>query len=108
MAKPVRLRQLAVGDIDAAVDYYLTVAGDEVAGRFLDAAERALVHVGRHPHHGSLRFAYELDIPDLRAWPLTRFPYLVFYVETDTQIDVWRVLHTRRDIPAALSVDDEE
>jgi len=31
---------------------------------------------------------------------LTRFPHLVFYFERDDYIDVWRVLHGRRDIPA--------
>jgi toxin ParE1/3/4 len=31
-----------------------------------------------------------------------RYPYLVFYVERDDHIDVWRVLHGQRDIPAWL------
>jgi toxin ParE1/3/4 len=43
----------------------------------------------------------------LRAWPLTRFPYLVVYVERDTEIDVRRVRHTRRDVPAPLADDDD-
>ena len=103
MAKPVRLRRLAADDIDAALLHYLAEAGDDVAGRFIDAVERALTYVGRHPHSGSLRLSYDLDIPELRTWPLDRFPYLVFYVAKHSQIDVWRVLHTRRDIPTALA-----
>ena len=39
---------------------------------------------------GSLHFAYELALPDLRAWPLERFPYVVFYVATSDEIDVSR------------------
>ena len=35
----------------------------------------------------------------LRAWPLTRYPHIVFYVERSGRIDVWRVLHGQRDIP---------
>jgi len=31
---------------------------------------------------------------------LPRYPYLVFYVEHADHIDVWRVLHGQRDIPA--------
>jgi toxin ParE1/3/4 len=50
-----------------------------------------------------LRFAWELDSPDLRCWPLARFPYLVVYVEHADHIDVWRLLHTRRDIPRTLA-----
>ena len=46
-----------------------------------DALERDLRRLARQPHLGSLRFAYELGIPGLRAWPLHRFPYVVFYVE---------------------------
>ena len=108
MPKPVRLRRVAAEDIDAAVDHYLNEAGHEVAGRFIDAVERAMSHVGRHPHNGSLRFSYDLDIPELRTWPVGRFPYLVFYIESASEIDVWRVLHTRRDLAAALADNAEE
>jgi toxin ParE1/3/4 len=33
---------------------------------------------------------------------LRRFPYLIFYMEQADHIDVWRVLHGRRDIPALM------
>jgi toxin ParE1/3/4 len=105
---PVRLRRLAADDIDAAVGHYLSESGHDVAGRFIDAVERALTHVGRHPHNGSLRFSYDLDIPGLRTWPVGRFPYLVFYIESESHIDVWRVLHTRRHLAASLADNAEE
>jgi toxin ParE1/3/4 len=108
VAKPVRLRRAAADDIDAAVDYHLTEAGRDVARRFIDAIESALDRVGRRPLSGSPRFAYELDIPELRAWSLTRFPYLVFYVERESEIDVWRLLHTRRDIQAILTAGNDD
>jgi toxin ParE1/3/4 len=102
VAKPVRLRQLAAADLDAASEYYRQEAGEQTALDFIDAVERGIRRISRGPHVGSLRFAYELAIPDLRAWPLQRFPYVVFDVVTDDQIDVWRILHTRRDVPATL------
>ena len=34
-----------------------------------------------------------------RRWPLRRYPYLVFYVEREDHLDVWRVLHAQRGIP---------
>ena len=74
----------------------------EVALRFVDAVERTIGQVSRSPQSGSLRFSYELEIPDLRVRPLARFPYLVLYVVGDAVADVWRVLHTRRDIPPAI------
>lgn len=101
-ARSVRLRERAAVDIDQAVDSYLTEADTGVALRFVDAVERAVGQIGRSPHSGSLRFSYELEIPDLRVRPLPRFPYLVFYVVGDEFVDVWRILHTRRDIPTAM------
>lgn len=38
----------------------------------------------------------------LRNWAVKGFPYLVFYIERDDHIDVWRVLHGRRDIPSRM------
>ena len=102
----VTLRALAAADIDSAVTYYRTEAGPAVALDFVEALEAAIGHLGRHPLAGSLRFAYELDIPGLRCWSLRRFPYLVFYLtDRDDRVDVWRVLHARRDIPASLATD---
>jgi len=49
------------------------------------------------------RYAHQLGLADLRFWPLGRYPYLVFYVERDEHIDVWRVLHEQRDIPAWMN-----
>ena len=39
-------------------------------------------------------------LPGLRSWPLSRYPYLVFYVERSDCVDVWRVLQGQRDIPS--------
>ena len=102
----VALRAFAAADIDSAVIYYRTEAGPAVALDFVEALEAAIGHFSRHPLAGSLRFAYELDIPGLRCWSLRRFPYLVFYLTAhDDRVDIWRVLHARRDIPASLATD---
>ena len=106
-ARRIELRQLAAADISDAADHYLPEDGEALALRFIGAVEHAVGRIGRSPHLGSLRFSYELEIPELRAWPLDRFPYIVFYVAADDRIDVWRVLHSRRDIPTALSDDAE-
>lgn len=103
MNKPVHLRALAANDIELAVDHYLAEAGADVAAQFIDAIQRDLGRLARQPQLGSLRFAYELGIPDMRAWPVHRFPHVVFYVEQDQRLDVWRVLHERRDIPSHLA-----
>ena len=52
------------------------------------------------PKAGSTRHAVELKLDRLRCWPVSGFPYLVCHVEHEDRIDVGRVLHTKRDIPA--------
>lgn len=95
-------RDEAVGDIDAAVDRYLSEAGEAAALGFVDAMEQAFRHVASYPASASPRYAHELDVPGLRFWPLKRYPYMVFFVERDDHIDVWRVLHAERDIPSSM------
>ncbi|KPD28938.1 MULTISPECIES: type II toxin-antitoxin system RelE/ParE family toxin [Pseudomonas aeruginosa group] len=99
-AKPVIPRVLANQDVEAAVDYYLSEDAEQAAPGFVGALEKAYAHIARHPGSGSSRYAYELDLPGLLCWPLKRYPYLVFYVERDDHIDVWRVLHGMNDIPS--------
>jgi len=100
-AKRIIPRERAVRDIDAAIDYYLGEAGEKAALGFIDALEQAFRHIAHYPASASSRYAHELDLPDLRSWPLKRYPYLVFFVERDDRIDLWRVLHGERDIPAS-------
>lgn len=103
----VVLRERARRDVEAAVDWYRDEAGEDTALGFVDALEVALGHVGRYPSSGSARYSVELGIPALRCWQLERFPYLVFYVERDDHIDVWRVLHGHRDMPSWMRDPDE-
>lgn len=100
--KPIIPRERAYADVDEAVQHYLSEASKQVALRFVDEIERAYAHIARHPAAGSTRFAHELDLPGLRAWPLRDYPYWVFYMECPESVDVWRVLHARRDVPAWL------
>jgi toxin ParE1/3/4 len=99
-AKPVVPRAQARRDVEDAVAHYLAEDAEPAALGFIDALEKAYRHIGRHPATGSPRYAHELNLPGLRSWPLTRYPYLVFYVEHTDHVDVWRVLHGQRDIPA--------
>lgn len=104
--KPVIPRQQGNLDIDEALGYYLSEGAAAAALGFIDTLEQAYAHIARHPASGSMQYAHELNLPGLRFWPLRRFPYLVFYIEHATHIDVWRVLHEKRDIPNWLPGDD--
>lgn len=100
--KPVVPRRIATCDAETAIDWYRSQGAHDAARRFIDALERATAQLARHPAAGSPRFEHELNLPGLRVWPLTRFPYLIFYLERADHIDVWRILHAQRDLPAWL------
>lgn len=103
---PLVRRAVADLDINEALDHYLAESVSAADG-FVDALERAFAHIRREPDTGSPRWAHELDIAGLRSWTCTRYPYIVFYLILPERIEVWRVLHGKRDIPAWLKVDTQ-
>ena len=106
-AKPIVPREQAHRDVEDAVAHHLAENAEAAALGFIDALENAYGHIGRHPATGSPRYAHELNLPGLRSWPLKRHPYLVFfYVERSDHVDLWRVLHGQRDIPAWMQEPD--
>ena len=107
-AKPVVPRAQARTDADQAIEHYIEEAGVDVAYGFIDALERVYALIGEAPATGSPRWAHELNLPGLRSYRLKGYPWLVFYIELDQHIDVWRILHAKRDIPAWMAHGDKE
>lgn len=89
-------------DVEGAIDYYADEAGADVALKFVDALKDAYRAIGVRPATGSPRYGHELEVPGLRSRRIGRFPFLIFYMERDDHIDVWRVLHAQRDIASWL------
>lgn len=100
--KPVIWRSKARRDTEEAAWWYATQSGRPEAERFLSAVEAGISHVSRFPASGSLRHAALLGLDGLRFWPLRGYPYLIFYLELDTHLDIWRVLHAQTDIPEGM------
>jgi toxin ParE1/3/4 len=105
-SKPVIPRALASRDVEEAIEHYRGESAGQAALGFIDALEQAYAQISRHPATGSPRYAHQLNLPGLRCWPLTRYPHFVFSVEHGDHIDVWRVLHGQRDIPAWMQQPD--
>jgi toxin ParE1/3/4 len=103
MKKLIR-RSVADTDVLSALEYYLENA-PEYALAFIDDLEQAYAHIQRFPESGSTRYAFELDLPDLRVWQCNAYPYLIFYVDLPAQIEIWRVLHSKKDIPPTLQIE---
>lgn len=106
-AAPLRIlrRASADQDIEAIIDDHLTEAGAEVALGFIHALEAAFQQLARQPAMGSPRYGEVLSLPGLRTWPLRRYPHIIFYFEAPDAIEIWRVLHGRRNIPVHLQTD---
>jgi toxin ParE1/3/4 len=90
-------------DVGAAIDFNRLEASEKVAQAFVATLESAYRLIGEQPAAGSVRYAHELQLPGLRSWPLKRYPYLVFYMEHEDRVDVWRVLHASSDLPAWMA-----
>jgi toxin ParE1/3/4 len=93
---------LAEHDVEAASDYYSLEVDEITALAFVAALSASYERITRHPKMGSPRYAQALEIAGLRHAPIKRFPHLIFYIEREDQIEIWRVLHSARDIPSSL------
>jgi toxin ParE1/3/4 len=98
--KPVIPRSQADRDVRQALEYYLGQGALGAATKFIAALEAAYTQIARQPQAGSPRYGHELNLPGLRFVPLHGFPHLVFYVEREDHVDIWRVLHGQRDVPS--------
>lgn len=99
-SKRLELLPQAERDLKQATVWYREQGGEALALKWVDAASAALRHIGAHPGSGASRYAHAMNIGGLRFWQVHGFPYLIFYIERDTHVDVWRALHAQRDIPA--------
>lgn len=98
----LRILPAADADVDGAADY---IAQDnlDAALRFYDAVSRTYRQLRDHPTRWPM---YGLDHPrlvNIRKRHIAGFAkYLVFYRIEDSVVEIIRVLHGARDIPAVL------
>ncbi len=93
------IKPLADIDLVSAVAFY-EKEKRTLGQRFLKEFRLLVISICRNPGIGSQRYSHL--IPGLRVRHIAGFPYLVLYLERDAAIEVIRVLHIRRDLPAAL------
>ncbi len=105
-SKRLVFRASARDDVESAIAWYESEAGEALANQFVADLEAAYAHIAAHPGTGSPSWGHALNLPGLRHWGLKRFPYLVFYVERPEHVEVVHVLHGARDIPASLAGPD--
>jgi toxin ParE1/3/4 len=101
--KTVVFRTAANRDVREAANYYTDMIDADTAFRFALAVSAGIHDIAVSPKLGSPRYAELVNLPGLRNRKLRRFPQIVFYMEYDEHIEIIRVLHAARDIPAWLS-----
>ena len=73
-----------------------------LAVRVANATNAALDQVELDPGIGSPTLGKLLGMPELRTWPVAKFPLLWCYFERGDQLDVVRLLGERQDLAAIL------
>ena len=102
MPKALVIRPQAQADVDAEAAYYQASDTPLTATRFLEDLRHVFERLLHFPQLGRPWPTTNRELLGLRRWPLPHFPYAVFYLSTDTALEIVRVLHNSRDLPALL------
>lgn len=99
----LRARPAATADVEESAFFYALEAGPELGERFRQAVERTYAWILENPHSGSPRSRINPRLEGLRMRPVSGFEqHLVFYLPSEEEVEVVRVLHGARDILGIL------
>jgi len=87
-------------------DYLQSQSGDALVNRFLDSLADAFALLATMPGIGATRDFGMPNLRGLRMWRIARFPYLVFYRVSGSELQVVRVLHGARDIETLFTTSE--
>ena len=88
-------------DILSVVEYLLDQFAYDAAERFPDSVEAAAVFVAQNPLAGAA------SLHGLRSWAIRDFPKirLYYFLSSDTELRIVRIIHAARDLSAVLDED---
>lgn len=96
----VKLTDTARYDLWSMYSYLVEEADIETADRFTDEFLKKFQMLAEFKMLGSPRFELK---PNLRIFPHGK--YLIFYFPTDFGVEIFRVLHSARNIPEIIEND---
>jgi toxin ParE1/3/4 len=95
-------RARALMDLDEIAEY-IGRSNPRAALRFLDSFDQTLAKLASMPGLGSPYESSHPGLQEVRILPVARFKkYWIFYRPLKNRIEVLRVLHSARDLDAAL------
>lgn len=98
-----RLRPKAQEDV-LELALYIAKDNPDAALRFIDAVEATCARLAEMPKIGVTRTFKHPALAGIRMLPTRGFEhYLIFYLPAEGGIDVVRVIHGARDLPALFS-----
>lgn len=101
MNRDLHILPAADGDIEQCFRYLRDQNNLDKALRFLEGLRESFERIRQMPFIGSPRKFSATSLQNLRQWPVKGFKdFLIFYHVSDTQVEVYRVLHARQDIEA--------
>ncbi len=104
MSWSVSYRPSARLDLLEQFVYFAEEATLELAERYVAAVEATCLQLQTHPRLGTAYFSRATRLRELRRIPVQGFgQYLIFYLPSETGIDVLRILHGARDIENLLA-----
>jgi toxin ParE1/3/4 len=103
MTRTLRITRAAEQDLfDAA--RYIAQDSPTAAGTLLNAFDHAYLSLLQFPDMGARRDFGNPELADLRFLPITGFEkYLIFYRATPDSLEIIRVIHGARDLPALFA-----
>lgn len=100
-------RPEARDDILDAADH-IAIDSLNASDRFLLTTEKAIKLLAAMPGVGTPRDYDNPALAGLRMWPIPKFPkYLIFYLTTETTVEIVRVLHGAQNIQAIFAPPEE-
>src|ERR1700755_362616 len=104
MRRKILFLSHAEEDIYTYAEYLAQNAGPEISKRFGGSIFESLDILSEGPYLGVIRDYSNSKLDGLRMWPVKNFSdQLIFYLMSDYEIIVVRVLHSSQDIENILS-----
>ncbi len=83
----------ALNDFEDYIDWYLQSANEVIAGRFIEAVEKALDSIKDNNYITRMID----EIPELREYVVQQFPFLISYwIKDRTEIVITSFLHQKK------------
>ncbi len=105
--RTIVFRLKAMEDVED-IAYHIAADNPNAAIAFRETLEQTCALLAEMPDIGMLRSFGNPKLENIRLWPLKRFEkYLLIYCAHDEVLDIIRVVHGARDLPALFTEPEE-